>query len=624
MQQITKEKNPDTTTQTSAAALAAPSRLQRLKTALATRYNNMQAERLTNQKMDRKLNAVLTWLFPVFIVCLAELNQFVHISEFLEFCINRTSVLLFDFLMAYLMYCFFLLLTNRVWIAAWIQGLLYMFISVVELFKYNTNGNHFKLVDVSLAPNIKNLSSFAYIQISLPLVIYVLLLVLVLGVMFWQNPAFTAHGRRRVLPAMGCLAVYASVICVPGISDTVYGMFDVDTSTSDNAFSINEKFDNNSMLAFIVETTSEKIGAALQKPENYDAQLVQDALSQGTPGSADAVKPNVIVIMSEAFADFRALEALRLETDAYDGYDAVAQEGVQLTVAVPTFASYTVRTEFELLFGLPVRSLMDTITPQAKLDVDAPSSFVSYYDSMGYATAYVHPFTRTFYNRDSIYATFGFDTMIFDDNFTVPTEEFVNTYITDETVFAQLTKLINETDAPMFIHTTTMQNHQPYDWMENESELSLYLEGIRETGAALQKLTAELNACGEPTVVLFVGDHFPSMRGEGNLYESIGIDSENCGVLYEQAAFIWSNYELNTDCVPDTTVSAFYLNGLILEMTGAPIDDFHGTIMAQMDDYPVYTSIFMEETDRNTLLDLLTYDRVAGENYSGTRPEPEE
>ena len=348
--------------------------------------------------------------------------------------------------------------------------------------------------------------------------------------------------------------------------------------------------------------------------------MVEAVLKGGKEGSG-SVKPNVIVVMSEAFADFRALEGLKLDTDAYDAFDAVAQQGTQLTVAVPTFASYTVRTEFELLFGLPVRSLMDTITPQAKLDVDTPSSFVSYYKDMGYDTAYVHPFTRTFYNRDTIYSTFGFDTMIFDDNMTVPAETFGNGYITDAAVFSQVAQLISQSDAPMFIHTTTMQNHQPYDWKENNSELTLYLEGIRETGKALQQLTAALNACGEPTVLVFVGDHFPSMRGEDNLYDAIGIDSANCSVLYNQSAFIWSNYELNTACLPDEVFSVFYLNSLVLEMTGAPVDDFHAAVLAQLQEDPIYTSVFMEENDRNAVLDLLTYDRVAGEDYSGTRSQ---
>lgn len=615
MQQILKEKTSPAKTKEIPAAFS-----QRIQDTLHERYAKMQAERNHNQQEYRKLNAVLTWLFPVFIVCLAELNQFVQISEFLEFCINRTSVLLFDFLMAYLMYCFLLLLTNRVWLASWLQGLTYMTLSVVELFKFSTNGNHLKLVDISLAPNIKNLSSFAYIQITLPLVIYVLLLFVVMGVMFWQNPAFTAHGRRRVLPALGCLAMYTGIICVPGISETVYGLFKVDTTASENAFSINEKYDKNSLLAFIVETTSEKIGTALQEPEDYSQELVDSMLLAGSDGTSD-IQPNVIVVMSEAFADFRQLEALHLQTDAYDAFDSVAQQGTQFTVAVPTFASYTVRTEFELLFGLPVRSLMDTITPQAKLDVETPSSFVSYYNSLGYQTAYVHPFTRTFYNRDEIYATFGFDTMIFEDDMTVPTETFGNGYISDASVFSQITKLIKETDEPMYIHTTTMQNHQPYDWKENNSELTLYLEGIRETGKALQQLTDELNACGEPTVLVFVGDHFPSMRGEDNLYSSIGMDSNNCNVLYNQTAFIWSNYTIDTTYLPDETFSVFYLNHLVLEMIGAPIDDFHTTILAQMDTDPLYTSVFLDEEHRNATLDLLTYDRVAGESYSGTRAE---
>lgn len=618
MQQILKERNQPTAPQETP-----PTLLQRIQSALRERCARIQAERNHNQQEYRRLNAVLTWLFPVFIVCLAELNQFVQISEFLEFCIHRTSVLLFDFLMAYLMYCFLLLLTNRVWIASWIQGLTYMTLSVVELFKFNTNGNHLKLVDISLAPNIKNLSSFAYIQITLPLVIYVLLLFVAMGVMFWQNPAFTAHGRRRVLPALGCLAMYAGIVCVPGISETVYGLFKVDTTASENAFSINEKYDKNSLLAFIVETTSEKIGTALQKPDEYSQELVDSTLLHGVAGTSD-IKPNVIVVMSEAFADFRQLEALHLETDAYDAFDSVAQQGTQFTVAVPTFASYTVRTEFELLFGLPVRSLMDTITPQAKLDVKNPSSFVSYYNSLGYQTAYVHPFTRTFYKRDEIYGTFGFDTMIFDDDMTVPTETFGNGYINDASVFAQITKLIKETDEPMYIHTTTMQNHQPYDWKENHSELTLYLEGIRETGKALQQLTAELNACGEPTVLVFVGDHFPSMRGEGNLYSSIGISSSNCNILYNQSAFVWSNYDIDTTCLPADPFSVFYLDHLVLKMIGAPIDDFHATILAQMDTTPLYTSVFLDEDHRNAVLDLLTYDRVAGENFSGTRPEPSE
>lgn len=579
----------------------------------------LQTKRKHNQEHYRALNALLTWLFPAFIVCLAELNQSVKISSFVEFCIERPTVLLFDFFMSYLMFTAVLMLTNRVWLTSTVQGIGYMTVSVVELFKYSTNGNHFKLVDISLASNVKNLTSFAYIKITLPLVIYVLTLFVILAVIYIQNPAFTASWRKRLVPALGCTMTYAAIICVPSVSGTVYGMFDVDTTESQNAFSTNEKFERNSMLAFIAETTSEKLGNILTEPENYSPELMQQAITETADAAVSQKQPNIIVMMSESFADFRRLENLHLKTDAYEAFDAAAARSRKCEVAVPTYASYTVRTEFELMYGLPVRSLMDTITPQNEIVPEAPSSMVSLLDGMGYHTAYVHPFSSTFYGRDKIYATYGFDTMLFEEDLTVPVERFDNEYISDRTVAKQLLKLVEDTDEPLYVHTTTMQNHQPYDWIENKSELEVYLEGVRATGDALQMLMDGLEQLDEPTVLIFVGDHFPSMRAEGNIYDALGIGSENCSILYEQPALVWSNTELDESLYPRDMFSVFYLMPLTCKAAGLPLDAFYETVLSQMDEKKVYTSIFMDEDDRSETLDLLTYDRIVGENYTGTR-----
>ena len=587
-------------------------------------YRRMQDFRMRNQQSHRVFNALLGWLFPVFIVCMAELNQCVHITNFLQFCAHRPTVMLFDFLFAYLIYGLLVCLTNRIWAAAAVQGISYMTLSVVELFKYSTNGNHFKLVDLTVGTgfkSIKNLSSFAYIKITLPLVLYVLTAIAMLVLIFLRNPAFTQPLRRRVLPAIGCLTAGFMIICVPGVSHTVYGMFDVDTSASANAFSTNEKFEKNGMLGFLVETTSERLGNLLEEPENYTKEHALEAVTEGEKAAAGDVKPNVIVVMSESFADFRRVESLHLDTDAYDVFDQVTAKSHKLNVAVPTFASYTVRTEFELMFGLPVRSLLDTITPQREINVEKPSNMVSYYNSLGYETAYVHPFVETFYGRDTIYSTYGWDQMIFRDQFTVPVQEYGNGYVSDETVTDQLLALVRESDAPVYVHATTMQNHQPYDWIPEKTELEVYLEGVRASSIALDRLINELEATGEPTILLFIGDHFPSMRKEGNIYDAAGINSENCDVLYEQPALIWSNFELQEEALPTETISAFYLTPTMIEAAGLPVDPFYATILKQRETDPVYTSIFREPDDRNETLDLLTYDRVVGEDYTGTRTD---
>ena len=174
-------------------------------------------------------------------------------------------------------------------------------------------------------------------------------------------------------------------------------------------------------------------------------------------------RPNVIVVMSEAFADFRPVaKRLGLQTNDYKQFDAVGAEGYKGTAVVPTFASFTVRTEFELLFGLPVRSLNDPNMPQQLMKDRPQPTLARYYKENGYATAYVHPFLRTFYNREEVYSNFGFDTMLFEDDFTVDVN-YYGAYIDDETVFNQILKLVQDTDQPLYLHTTTMQNHQPYN-----------------------------------------------------------------------------------------------------------------------------------------------------------------
>ena len=595
---------------------------QNLRERLRGKYRQLQEIRTHNQTAHPVGNALLTWLFPLLIVCLAELNQDVDPSAFFEFCAERPGVLLFDFLIAYLIYVTLLMLTNRVWLSAWIQGGSYMIISVVELFKYSTNGNHFKLTDLSLAPSVKNLTSFAYIKITVPLIIYLFLAMLLLAAVFLRNPAFTRPWRKRILPAFCSVAAACAIVCVPQISDTVYGVFDVDTSESENAFSTNEKFRRNSMLAFLVQSASEQLEHLLDEPEGYSQEAVSAALTAEPVSASAAQQPNVLVIMSESFADFRRLNGTEglVDPASYADFDAVAAESNVLNVAVPTFASYTVRTEFELMYGLPVRSLMDTITPQRSITVEQPSSMVSYYNGCGYNTYYVHPFVSTFYGRDEIYSTYGFDRMLFADSLTVPAKEYGNGYISDEVITDQLLELVQESNEPVYIHTTTMQNHQPYDWIPDSTELDVYLEGVRNSGKALRRLTQSLAKLDEPTVLLFIGDHFPSMRAEGNIYDALGINSKNCAVLYEQPALIWSNFKLDASALPQETVSAFYLTPLLLRAAGLPVDAFYGTVLRQMETDPVYTSIFMDPEQRNDTLDLLTYDRIAGESYSGTRP----
>jgi len=372
-------------------------------------------------------------------------------------------------------------------------------------------------------------------------------------------------------------------------------------------------------IAFFCQTASENLANKLQAPENYNDNTVSTIMNVEVEEKAfKDTKPNVIMIMSEAFADFRKFED-QIDVDfanTYDSFDNVAAQGYKGTAIVPTYASWTVRTEFELNFGLPVKSLNDPNMPQRMLLDRAQPTIASYYKDWGYSTAYVHPFMGSFYSRRRVYSNFSFDKLIFDEDFTVPVN-YYGTYIEDKTVFNQIEKLISETDDPLFLHTTTMQNHQPYDQGLNpDDEIGNYLQWIEHSLNDFETFIDNVNKLDEPTVVLMIGDHYPSLKGENSIYDQLGINGDNCSVLYEQPYVVWSNCELDYSSMPEQVVSTFYLPYLIMDLIDAPRDTFIQAMTDKMETVPVYSTNYNSAIPDDNELDVLTYDRILGDIIS--------
>lgn len=593
-------------------------------------YNKKREQ---NSEKYKKLNLALMIIFPLFITCMAEINQFKYIGSFLNFISERPSVFLFDLMISGIVSVLLLSIFRKGWIASAVQGVLYMALSITELFKYGANGNHLLLSDMKLFKSLKSMKSFDYVRITPQLIIYCLTVLIVLAVIFHFNPILPRHKPlKRAAAAAACTTFGMCMVVFPSFYNPIYSLFNIDTTASNNAFLLNEKFENNSFLAFIVQTASESYANRLVKPDNYNEEYVEeitDVKPEHSGNFNNGVKPNVIVVMSESYADFRVFDELNIDDSYYTGFDKACSEGVSGTAITPTYASWTVRSEFELLFGLPVRGINTPNMPQRELAEREQPAIAQYYKSWGYKTAYVHPFQSSFYSRSRIYGEFGFDTMIFHDDidntsdFTVPVEHF-GTYVDDSTVFNELIDIIKTNDEPTYIHTTTMQNHQPYNLGEDPNdELGNYLTWVQHTNEGLTAFLDELETLDEPTLVFFVGDHFPSMRGETSVYNRLNITGENCSTLYEQKYFFWSNYNADFSEVPQEDFSFFYVPYVIIDIIDAPHDSFIEKMDSFMEEIPVYTSDYNDGTPDNEELDVLTYDRVVGDVMSPC-PIPDE
>ncbi len=583
-----------------------------------TACRKINEKRASNTSRFKATNACLLILFPIFITTMAEIIHMKSPSKFIVFLFTKPSIVIFNILLCALLYIAIMLIVKKGWIATFVLSVCYTTLSIVELFKFNTSGNHLILTDFKLSVNIDKITSFAYIKITPALVACVAIVLAYFVAVFIFNPVLKRRSVKRIATSALCFMTVAVTVATPAIATPVYSFFDIDTSSSDNVFRVNEKFDNNSFLAFLTQTTTEYLNRGVATPVNYSADSINMLLESADSPSQDdeSVKPNVIMIMSEAFTDFRIFEELDFDREVYAPFDRIANEGKSGYTVVPTFGSYTVRTEFELLFGLPVRSLNDPNMPHKLLLDREQQTIPSYYSSLGYSTNYIHTFLRTFYSRDRVYANYGFDNMYFDDNLTVPTE-YYKTYISDRTIWDQAEKIIEDSDGPAFIHCTTMQDHQPYDpETDDETELDYYIDVVGDMLNGLEEFINKLKNCGEPTVVFFTGDHYPCFKGENSAYELLEINADNCSELYKQHYFIWANYDIDYGKIPDEPFSVFYAPYIIMDAAGLPLNDFQTAMLDKMSELPTYSTCYDNSDYRDSELDMLTYDIVMGDKYT--------
>ncbi len=557
---------------------------------------------------------VLLYIFPVFIVLIAEFNHTQTLSSLVDLMFVKPNIFLFDLILEGLLYFSLLLILRRAWIAMAINGFLLYLVSMLDFFKFRISGSHFVLADLKMAGNVGELTQFAKITITFPLILNALLIIAYVALTACMNARLYTRFRRSMIAGILSMALCITCILVPPISNSIYDFFDINREESVDVFCDNVKFNDNSLFAYLAQTMTEQVEKIVHEPDGYSKKEVSSLLSPGTDESTDE-KPNVIIIMSESYTDFRKFRQLDVDEEVYRNFDRLSEEGMSGTAIVPTFGGGTVRSEFELLFGLPVKSLNNASIPHSLLaERSLQPTFASMFRSLGYATSYIHPFKRDFYGREDKYASYGFDSLLFEDNMTVDLTPY-RLYPDDSTVYAQVLEQIEESESPDYIFCTTMQNHQPYmDENSSLSEFSYYLQGIQHTDEQLGAFTDALRELDEPTILLFVGDHMPAFSTESTLYDDVGINDQNSSVLYVQKYFIWANYDVDFSAYDGKQYSLFYLPHIMMQLSGQSQPSFVSSALAYMNECPIYS--MSVDGARSSFWDVLTYDRVLGENYS--------
>lgn len=236
----------------------------------------------------------------------------------------------------------------------------------------------------------------------------------------------------------------------------------------------------------------------------------------GSVAQKDGAPPELIlVVQCESFAD-----PVELTGDPRLALPELARARASAwqwgSLGVSGFGAYTMRTEYGVLFGRSEAELgFRRYDPFLTARSEASYALSARFGASGYRCVFVHPHDLRFYARDRLMPAIGFDQLVGEDGFAAVTPG-TGRYISDRSVGEALHGLIDDAVVPTFLYVVTMENHGP--WMKDRltgspGGLDAYLHHVRNSDAMLADLIDHLVGAGRSALLVFFGDHRPSIPG---------------------------------------------------------------------------------------------------------------
>ncbi|SDC65314.1 Phosphoglycerol transferase MdoB [Paenibacillus sp. UNCCL117] len=297
----------------------------------------------------------------------------------------------------------------------------------------------------------------------------------------------------------------------------------------------------------------------LSEPGGYDEKSIRALASSAPPAVTQAadVKPNIIVVLSESFWDPTQIKGLSFSRDPIPFYHELASKYSSGTMLSPQYGGGTANVEFEVLTGNSMRFLPQGSTPYNQYIDKGIDSLASILARQGYTSTAINPFHSWFYNSKSVYQNFGFSKYI-SQEFFVP--DYEGPYLADRGVAKEIIQASEASSGTDFIFANTMENHYHYypgKFKENTIEVTgvtgeakgmfeTLAQGLTGADNMLKSLVTHYEQSKEPTIIVFFGDHLPSLGDDYQAYKDSGYllpdDPDFLNKIHRVPVLVWNNY----------------------------------------------------------------------------------
>lgn len=359
----------------------------------------------------------------------------------------------------------------------------------------------------------------------------------------------------------------------------------------------------------------------IQQPNDYDKEVIQrignhGQIAQSTTGRSQEELPNIIFVQLESYFDVSEAEFFTTSADASPNLRHMFQNYSTGYFKVPSVGAGTANTEFEVLTGMNLRYFGPGEYPyKTVLKNQYSESAATALSALGYGTHALHNNGGNFYSRAQVFNNIGFDSFTSKEfmNILQMTE---NGWSKDDILLKHITEAINTTEQQDFVFGISVQGHGDYPEEQIIESPHIRVEGIADEAIKNKweyyvnqvyemdqfagNLVRIMEERGEPSVVVFYGDHLPTL----------GLKAEDLKsrYLYNTNYVIWDNIGLQKE---DRNIPAYQI---VADVLGR-LDIHSGTVFNYHQE---------RRKTKNYLsdLELLQYDILYGKQYVYNGNEP--
>ncbi|WMI81640.1 LTA synthase family protein [Anaerotignum sp. MB30-C6] len=590
-------------------------------------------------------------LFPFYLTIVTNYLSFGTSDQMYALITANTGSFVYGLLLVCLVYLFFIAIVPKLAMASFLTALICMILSLVDFFKFSILKEHFLPWDIYLAQNASSFTEFLG-SIVIPQGVWEILCgtLFYCILLYFMAPSIPMKWKFRAPIS----PIFLIGLCLFVTNDTVHQIYTpVFGITIGQSTKQSELYGEHGFLtAFALNFGSLNMG----QPQNYSKGYIQHAFEKYLPqeNSGETFQnPDIVVVLSEAYWDPTVLNGVSFSADPLENFRKIAETNPSGKMISPTFGGGTVRPEFEILTGMSTSALPPGNIPYQQYLKGEIFSFPRTYKNLGYDAIGIHTYQKTFYDRNKAYPLMGFDDFLGEYDLNVEHHWNSGPYITDETIAEEIIYQLEQPhDVGTFVMAITMENHSMYHDKYDEQDrvikvtgenltpqqvltLENYAAGVRNSDLALKSIYDYIMSREKPTVVLWYGDHLPTLGDDFDPYTSTNTITSSTAAqwtedekytMFSTPYLIFTNYNTGKEYLAndEECISPYLLPALMADYIDAPESIQTNFLLDLYRTCPVmskYYNLFSPDKNQSKrdemqkLHELMTYDMLIGKNY---------